>query len=93
MDEQKEYQIRIMELQEENRRLREQSLNGNEYESWNTDQLLEWIMNLENERFSKYREILSKNLYDEGVCGKHLVKINVLHIKGWGIKILRIRSY
>ena len=30
-------------------------------------------------------DILSKSLKEEGVTGKHLAKINVLHIKGWGI--------
>ena len=78
--------IKLSNWNKKNKRLRQQSLNTDEYESWNTEQLIQWIMNLENGRFSKYREILSKNLLDEGVCGKHLSKINVLHIKGWGVK-------
>ena len=42
-------------------------------------------MSLENGRLNKYKDVLSKSLQDEGVGGKHLAKINVLHIKGWGI--------
>ena len=40
-----------------------------EYETWNNDQIITWIMNLENGRFKNYTDILSS-----GNCQKEIDK-------------------
>ena len=84
MDRQKENQNKIVQLEQKSKP-KPQFLNAYGYESWNTEELIQWIMYLENGRFSKYRDIFAKRLLEQRVCGKHLSKINVLHIRGWGV--------
>ena len=62
-----------------------QFLNIENYQYWNNKHILNWIMSLENGRFNKYFDILSKTLSEEDVKGIDLNKVDVLDIKGWGI--------
>eukprot|EP01084_Bolivina_argentea_P175207 303457_1 len=61
--------------------------NGNTYESWNSYDVLVWILSLDNNRFlKKYENILKKNLIAQNVKGVHLKQVNEMDILGWGIK-------
>ena len=56
-----------------------------EYETWNNDQINTWIMNLENGKFKKYTDILSKSLSEEDVKGIDLKTVDISDLKGWGV--------
>lgn len=86
MDEQKELEIVNQELQTENKKLRLRCIDIQDYKSWNYEQVLIWIMSINDGEFNKYKEILDISLKEEGVHGCHLEKVNEADIKGWGIK-------
>ena len=92
MDEQKENQMKIGELQQEIKHLKLSNINAVEYESWNNEQILIWIMNLENGRFRKYKDILSKNLSEEDVKGIDLKTVDISDLKGWGVVVFGDRK-
>ena len=85
LDEQKEYELKINELKDENKELKIKSINTANYKNWDTNDILIWIMSLENGRLSKYEQDLRRNLENEEVMGSHLDDVNEIDVKGWGV--------
>ena len=85
MDDEKAWKLEKMELQKEIKRLKLQFINIEDYESWNNEHIMTWIMSLENGRFKKYKDILSKTLFEEDVKGIDLRKVDVMDLKSWGV--------
>eukprot|EP01083_Nonionella_stella_P075318 204694_1 len=63
------------------------------YEQWNTDDVLMWIMRLDNNRFRKYEEKLKENLQSECVMGRDLRDVDSGDVKGWGVMDFADRKY
>ena len=55
------------------------------YSKWNDEEILKWIMKLDNGMFVVYKDILSANLKEENVCGADLDNVEIMDIKCWGI--------
>merc|ERR1719229_1955796 len=53
---------------------------------WDWEDVLMWILSLENGRYTKYEEVLRHSLMEEGVKGEYLSKVDAADVKGWGIK-------
>ena len=85
MEEQKEYQTQIKVLTQENQQLKLQLIDITQFESWKHEQIIAWIMSLEDGRFKKYNDILSKCLSEEDVKGVDLKSVDVIDIRGWGV--------
>ena len=85
IEEQKEKELENMELKSEIYALQKRLINPDEYLEWNHEQILQWIMLLDNGRYKKYKTKLAKHLMEEEVNGGHLSKVNILDIKGWGV--------
>ena len=61
--------------------------NRNKHESWDSYDILVWILSLDNNRFlQKYERILKQNLMSQNVRGTHLKEVDKMDILGWGIK-------
>ena len=86
MDDEKERQIEIQSLRKENEILRAKILNNGNYHDWDHDDILHWILNLDNKRFMKYENKLRENLNEEEPSGQYLADVNEQDIKRWGIK-------
>ena len=72
-------------MKEENKTLKLKYIDTSQYETWDHEQVLLWIISLDVGRYVKYKEVLQRNLKEEDVKGSHLKKVNVFHLKGWGI--------
>ena len=56
------------------------------HQQWDHNDILKWIMSLENGLFLTYEDILKKSLEEGNVNGKVLNQVEPLFIKAWGIK-------
>ena len=61
-------------------------LNVNNFYNWKSDDILEWILSLDNGLFVEYKEILNKSLNEENLNGQNLDKVDKEDIKIWGVK-------
>ena len=85
IDEEKESQQLIKSLKEQVQSLKSKLIDPSDYEQWDTQDIIAWILNLENGRFNKYKAKLEKTLIEENVKGEHLESVDVADIKGWGV--------
>merc|ERR1712083_530267 len=86
LEEQKESQIHIKELEEHVAELRLKVNDPSSYLKWNWENVLMWILSLENGRFKSYESVLQHSLSEEDFGGKYLGDVDTADIKGWGIK-------
>eukprot|EP01084_Bolivina_argentea_P142622 250555_1 len=56
------------------------------YMNWKYEEIVEWIMSLDNGRFEQYKNILLENLKEEGIEGSDLCDVNEIDLKSWGVK-------
>ena len=85
MERERQSQNIIEQLKKENNALKSQNAGISSYETWNAQQIIEWILSVDNSRFSKYEEIVKKVLSEEEPSGKDLKYVNEVDIKRWGI--------
>merc|ERR1712083_838958 len=50
------------------------------------EDILLWILSLEDGRYKKYESVLQQSLSEEEVKGEYLSKVDAADVKGWGIK-------
>ena len=62
------------------------SIDVNNWRDWNHQQIVIWIMALDNGRFKKYEKILLSALEEEEMSGSNLARVDVTDVKSWGIK-------
>ena len=65
--------------------LKAQSIDPSKYKSWDHENILFWIMSLDDGKFKSYEQKLRQNLAEEEVEGNQLNEVNETDIKGWGI--------
>eukprot|EP01083_Nonionella_stella_P119497 357243_1 len=86
LDDQKEYETTIHALRSDISKLKLNSMDTSNYMNWKHEDILMWIMSLDNNRLNKYHDHLSQSLKEEGIEGIHLNEVNEMDIKGWGVK-------
>eukprot|EP01084_Bolivina_argentea_P140467 246923_1 len=85
--EKKEMELEINALKKKNMtRTRPDNIN---WIKWNENDILMWIMSLENGRFKKYESILLSALKEQEVMGDDLKYVNENDIFNWGIKKIK----
>ena len=84
-DERKEFEMKISELTEENKRLKLENLKVEKYAEWSVDEIIYWIMSLDSNMYSQYEAALRKALVEEGINGECLEMVGKDDIKRWGI--------
>ena len=57
-----------------------------DYLDWNHEDIINWIMSIENDRFRKYEYVLKQSFSEEELKGPHLVDVDKTDIHRWGIK-------
>ena len=96
MEEQKESQLQIQQLTNKIKMLQMSSLDVNKYEDWKWEEILQWIMNMDDSRFRKYESDLTNNLSVEQPSGANLKEVNEGDIRRWGVtrfSDIKILSY
>eukprot|EP01083_Nonionella_stella_P281855 959247_1 len=93
MDDQKEHELVIQQLKNANNILKRKSIHAIPYEQWDTEDVVLWIMSLDNGRFEKYKQKLQENLTTEGVLGHDLKMVDSGDIRGWGVTDFRDKKY
>ena len=78
-------EMRIGNLEKENRELKLQLIDPSKYMQWKWQDIMQWILSLENGRFVKYCQSLEQSLKEEEVTGADLNNVDILVVKGWGV--------
>ena len=89
MDDEKEYEITIQKLNDEIVDLKLKCIEVMNYEDWNPREIVMWIMSLDNNRFNKYKDALSRHLNEEEIIGSDLKEINEIDLQRWKITSFR----
>ena len=84
-DQQKEDKMKIAELEKKVKKLEFETLDLSNYMEWNGNQILFWMMSLDDGRFEKYEEMLKSALSENDVIGEDLSDITALTLKAWGM--------
>ena len=61
-------------------------LNEDDHMQWSYEQILQWILHLDDGHFVGYKEVLEASLKEENIKGSNLYVVDKADIKGWGIK-------
>eukprot|EP01084_Bolivina_argentea_P286780 492007_1 len=85
-DEQKELSMENKRLKLKIKEFKLGNIDTTKYLEWNYEEIIEWILSLENNCFGKYEQTLRIALKEEGVSGVNLGEVNELDVKSWGIK-------
>eukprot|EP01084_Bolivina_argentea_P266694 452441_1 len=73
-------------LKEQNRKLRAKFIQRTIYSEWSTEDLIFWILSLENGRFLQYKDRFNNQLRNSKTEGKDLSNVvNEYTIKIWGV--------
>ena len=92
-DEEKEREIELNKLREENKKLKLQCLDTSKYQEWGPDEICEWILGLGDGRLIKYEKVLRESLKEEEADGSLLGAVDSADLKGWGIIKLSDRKF
>ena len=84
--ENKEMEIELNALKQQIQILKAQNIDPSKHETWDYENIIYWIMSLEDGRFSKYKEVLKKAFVEEELKGSDLGQVDINDVKNWGIK-------
>ena len=91
-EEYKDVQMELDEVRSELSMMkRKQNLNPSRYLQWNSDEAVDWICSIENQRFAKYEDALRPCFAEEGVTGSELGHITQTALRDWGVKNFKDR--
>ena len=85
MEEQKEFQLENNDLKKQLQEMTLKVTDVNNYQSWDSQQIVFWIISLDDGRFMKYEQLLLSSLKEEEINGSQLSQVNEADVKGWGI--------
>ena len=68
-----------------------QQMDVRNYRNWTEEQFVQWISNIDGQRFKRYEHELREAFLKEGVNGMAIPHINKLEWKGWGITLFKDR--
>ena len=85
MEEQKELEMRNQNLVEENKRLKVKCIDTTRYLEWNDEEIVNWIVSLEDGRFNEYEQKLRQIFATEELKGEYLSMITENNLKDWGL--------
>eukprot|EP01084_Bolivina_argentea_P089719 161832_1 len=89
MDECKELEIKNKQLMVENKELRMKNINVLNYKSWTWENIIQWILAIEQDRFVKYEKKLREVISQEQPSGDDLYDVNEGDIKRWGVTVFK----
>ena len=86
LEEQKEREIALQALEQENRRLELQVQGTSNYRQWSTEELVTWIVSRDPANYAQYEESLLRMMTEEEVDGACLDGVDIADLKRWGVK-------
>ena len=84
-DEKKEYEMTINELKDEIKELKKKTLDINNYKDWDSDDVINWILSIEDGAFIKYEEKIKQEVIEGEIEGGDLITMDMDDIKRLGI--------
>lgn len=87
LDENKEMEMKIKELQTENALLQKRATDPSNFMNWTHEEILSWITSSDGGYFEKYRIVLARELKDCDMKGSDLCSLNSNDIRGLGVKV------
>eukprot|EP01084_Bolivina_argentea_P149733 261540_1 len=87
LDDHKEMELTIKSLNEEIKLLKKQNIDESNFINWDHEQILLWILSINDGYFDKYSSILSQELSDCEIKGNDLLELSTKDIRGLGVKV------
>ena len=87
LDDKKEMELLINNLKKENASLKKKNIEELNFINWNHEEILLWILSIDDGYFDKYSNILDKELNDCEMRGKDLLELSTKDIRGLGVKV------
>eukprot|EP01084_Bolivina_argentea_P231453 390326_1 len=84
-NDQKELVLENNTLKIQIKQLKKQNIDISKWKTWNTEEVLLWVLSLENDRYLKYENKLKSALIEESVTGEDLNDVDSNDIKRWGV--------
>ena len=78
-------EIRNSNSGKENGELKVPLIDQSNYIQWKWENVMRWILGLDNGRFVQYFESLEQSLKEEKVTGVDLKQIDILDVRRWGV--------
>merc|ERR1711902_391765 len=64
---------------------RMKNINTTKYREWSSDEVVDWLISLEDGKFLKYEDMFRVIFNQQGVDGSTIGYIDKSELKGWGI--------
>ena len=84
-NEQKEYEMTINELKEQVKKLKVNALDINEFREWDSNDVINWILSIDDGVLAKYEEKVKQEILDGEIEGTDLITMDMDDIKRLGI--------
>ena len=84
-NEKKEMEIEMNKMKIIIDKLKLKSIDERRYKEWTTEQVIIWIISLNNGKYKQYKNILTKELTKQNVTGSHLQYIEKNGLLSFGI--------
>mmetsp|Transcript_45703 Transcript_45703/g.73150 ORF Transcript_45703/g.73150 Transcript_45703/m.73150 type:complete len:293 (+) Transcript_45703:120-998(+) len=87
LDEKKEMELMIESLKKENEELKKKNLDETQFRQWNHEEILCWILSIDDAYFSQYSDVLSKELMNCQLLGADLPDLSNKDIRDLGVRL------
>eukprot|EP01084_Bolivina_argentea_P155063 270262_1 len=84
-NEKKDYEMKIIQLTKQVKQLKIKRFDANNVAEWDSNDVINWILSLENGIFMKYEKKIKQEIIEGQVIGEDLVTMNIEDIKALGI--------
>ena len=84
-DECKEAQMKLMQTKQQMNQLKKKTIDPSRFMQWTSDEFVDWIGNLEQERYKVYEQNLRQSFLKEGISGEAIPHIEKSEWKEWGV--------
>ena len=92
-DDEKQREMELLDLKEENKRLKLQLLDESKYMEWGSDEIAAWFINLDPDRMKQYEKAVSRALKEDEVNGSFLAEVDGGELRQWGIQKIGDRKF
>ena len=91
-DDNKEMEIELLKLREENKKFKLQNIDENKYNEWTKDELIYWIISLNGKVYKQYENNLKAMFDKQSIDGSCIEDIEDDDWKKWGIQNFKERK-
>eukprot|EP01084_Bolivina_argentea_P009280 17363_1 len=82
-------ELTINSLKKENKKLKMKAMDLSKWQDWNSDDILIWIMSLDDGKYKRYHYKLQKTLKQQEITGDDLASMDATDVKDLGVSAFK----